>query len=607
MNQNFKKRSLVLTLALVLLVGFTFTSLARPRSELESLATSEAVPGLVQEAAVEALAEVYVRSDLSLEELEAIATGDEVNLREAAIPALVKKYGDVSEISTREKAQEKAKEIRKKAVSGETEAIKEAAGKSLANFFVSFNLSGVEGYSTEELEAIGPITSAEGEFSGLKLAVTEALSSIYPNEKSVEELKTLIKETDNAMVRQAAYQALAVRYSSPLAPSMELEELQKMAENEELSAGERKAAGIAFGEMAAEKMDAEELIDLSKNGSTRELRKGAGVAAGQALIDSTIKGESDLLEMYEKSQKYTNGFEHAITNALSYKLEGHPEVSSDSYSLEEDKSINVKAPGVLANDSDPDGDKLYAELIDKPSNGTVTLESKGSFVYEPDADYAGDDHFTYKVTDKTFDSGVARVELTVKPVNDPPVAADDEVTLDEDGTTTVNVLANDSDIDDETLTLESVSKPDHGTAEVSDEGSIVYQPNENYNGKDTFTYKVVDPQGASAEGAVDVTVKPVNDPPVAADDEVTINLADRFSKELDLLANDDDPEEDKIILVSTTSFSEGHLEIINKETGTVKFVSNTTLGEFTVTYTVKDEEGLTSKGKVTVNVVHNTN
>lgn len=320
MNQNFKKRSLVLTLALVLLVGFTFTSLARPRSELESLATSEAVPGLVQEAAVEALAEVYVRSDLSLEELEAIATGDEVNLREAAIPALVKKYGDVSEISTREKAQEKAKEIRKKAVSGETEAIKEAAGKSLANFFVSFNLSGVEGYSTEDLETLELVVSDKVEFSGLKLAVTEALSSIYPNEKSVEELKTLIKETDNAMVRQAAYQALAVRYSSPLAPSMELEELQKMAENEELSAGERKAAGIAFGEMAKENLKTEKLTSLAKDGATQELRQGAGEALAKTLIVSD-RPEDELMSMVVSAMDVdSEEYKQAVVSALANRL-----------------------------------------------------------------------------------------------------------------------------------------------------------------------------------------------------------------------------------------------------------------------------------------------
>jgi hypothetical protein len=80
MKPNLKQLS-VISLALVLLVGFTFATVARPRAELESLATSEAVPGLVQEAAVEALAEVYVKSDLSLKKLESIAKGDRAGLR----------------------------------------------------------------------------------------------------------------------------------------------------------------------------------------------------------------------------------------------------------------------------------------------------------------------------------------------------------------------------------------------------------------------------------------------------------------------------------------------------------------------------------------------
>ncbi len=319
MKPNLKQLS-VISLALVLLVGFTFATVARPRAELESLATSEAVPGLVQEAAVEALAEVYVKSDLSLKKLESIAKGDRAGLRKAAVPALVEKYGDVSNINTREKAQEKAKEVRKKAVSGETDAIKEAAGKALATFFTSFNLNGVKGYSTEDLEALRFVVTDKVEFSGLQIAVTEALASIYPNEKSAEELKSMIKEAEYSMIEEAAYEALSVLYSSPLSPSMKFKELQKMAKDKELTPGERKAAGLAFGKLAAENLKLEKLTTLAKNGSTKAVRQGAGEGLAETLISSD-KTEEDLMDMAALATKSSSeGYKLAVVRALANRL-----------------------------------------------------------------------------------------------------------------------------------------------------------------------------------------------------------------------------------------------------------------------------------------------
>ena len=106
------------------------------------------------------------------------------------------------------------------------------------------------------------------------------------------------------------------------------------------------------------------------------------------------------------------------------------------------------------------------------------------------------DTFTYKANDGTLDSNVATVTITVKGVNDKPVAVDDVYSTDEDTTLTVvaadGVLKNDSDIDSGTLTAILVVGPTHGALTLNADGSLSYVPDANFNGTDTFTYKAND-------------------------------------------------------------------------------------------------------------------
>src|SRR5439155_894991 len=111
----------------------------------------------------------------------------------------------------------------------------------------------------------------------------------------------------------------------------------------------------------------------------------------------------------------------------------------------------------------------------------------------PSLNFNGTDSFIYKASDGQAQSGVATVTITVTPVNDAPVAAnDDTYTTPEDTQLTVSapgVLANDTDADGDTLTAVLVSGPSHGTLTLNADGSLVYMPALNFNGTDTFTYK----------------------------------------------------------------------------------------------------------------------
>src|SRR5205085_1537261 len=149
-----------------------------------------------------------------------------------------------------------------------------------------------------------------------------------------------------------------------------------------------------------------------------------------------------------------------------------------------DTQLTVGAAGVLGNDSDLEGSPLTAIVVNGPAHGTVTLNSNGSFTYTPGANYNGTDSATYKASDGGLNSNVATVSLTITPANDTPTAANDAYALAEDQTLTIaapGVLANDSDVDGDSLTAVLVHGPTHGTLTFNADGSFTYTPGANYN------------------------------------------------------------------------------------------------------------------------------
>jgi len=181
----------------------------------------------------------------------------------------------------------------------------------------------------------------------------------------------------------------------------------------------------------------------------------------------------------------------------------------------------VAAPGVLGNDTDPQGDLLTATLVSGPTHGTLTLNADGSFTYAPAADYNGPDQFTYRDSGSTANPDTAIVSLTVTPINDAPVARADAYTTAEDAPLTVaapGVLGNDSDADADPLTATLVAGPAHGTLALNADGSFIYTPSADYNGPDRFTYKANDGPAGSNIATVALTVTPVNETPIATGD-----------------------------------------------------------------------------------------
>jgi VCBS repeat-containing protein len=189
-----------------------------------------------------------------------------------------------------------------------------------------------------------------------------------------------------------------------------------------------------------------------------------------------------------------------------------PHAKNDSTNTLEDVSVTIP---VLANDSDAEGTPLTITST-STTNGTAII-SGNNIVFTPATNFNGIVVFTYAVSDGT-NSDTARVTVTVVPVNDaPPVANSDTYTSPEDTTLTVpapgaGILANDTDVDGNTLTAVLVSDVNHGTLALNADGSFTYTPVADYNGPDSFTYRAVDGSATGNVATVTINVTPVSDP-----------------------------------------------------------------------------------------------
>lgn len=195
-----------------------------------------------------------------------------------------------------------------------------------------------------------------------------------------------------------------------------------------------------------------------------------------------------------------------------------PIAVDDSVQTPEDTSILID---VVGNDSDPEGllDVTSVQIDTSPVNGIATVNSTtGEIDYTPNLNFFGQDTLTYTVSDSEgLISNVANVTVSVTGLNDLPVAVDDSRVLAEDASVSVAVLDNDFDVDG-TLVISSVqvvSAPANGTA-IADSatGEILYTPNSNFSGTDSFAYTVADNDSQeSAPATVSLTIQPVNDAP----------------------------------------------------------------------------------------------
>jgi large repetitive protein len=284
-----------------------------------------------------------------------------------------------------------------------------------------------------------------------------------------------------------------------------------------------------------------------------------------------------------------------------------PVAAADTYRTPAGAALRVSAGGVLRNDTGRAG-KLTAVRTTATTHGTLALSADGSFRYTPRKGFVGPDWFSYRAKDGTLTSKPATVTLVVLQSGGAPTAVNDVYTTGEDVPLVVGglgVLANDTDGESDTLTVNRDGGPQHGTLNLNSDGTFTYSPEPNFNGVDTWTYTDFDGTNTSSVATVTITVTADNDPPDAVGD--TYEVAENSTLTVDtpgVLRNDSDVDGDTLT---------AQLES-NTAHGTVNLTAN---GSFTYTptpdytgpdvfqYHAADGDATSASTTVTLTVVPN--
>ena len=252
---------------------------------------------------------------------------------------------------------------------------------------------------------------------------------------------------------------------------------------------------------------------------------------------------------------------------------------------------------VLANDT---GSGLVITSFSNPANGSLVFNGDKSFTYTPAAGFLGEDTFSYTVRDAQGTPATAEVTISIMANAGATVATDDYVEVVAGGGVVVPVLANDLAAGGGALQVIAVSSPGHGVVNVLPDQSIRYVPQTGFVGIDSFTYTVIDEQGATASATVTVKVVGENSAPIAVNDSFTV-IADTTTV-LAVLANDSDPNGGPLQIVGFTMPSHGRL---------VFYVADKTFsytpeagyqGPDQFTYTVRDNRRASASASVTLTI-----
>lgn len=267
--------------------------------------------------------------------------------------------------------------------------------------------------------------------------------------------------------------------------------------------------------------------------------------------------------------------------------------NDDTATVVEDGSVGID---VLANDTSDGGETLFVRQA-TAANGAVEIQENGEIHYTPNSNFNGSDTITYTIWNGTETSftDTAEVDLTVTPVNDPPDAVADRVTTNEDVPVNIDVLANDTDLESDKLTVTAASAP-NGTVVIEADNTLTYTPNLNFNGREQITYTISDGNGGTDTGFVAVTVDPVNDDPTGVTDIAPPIPEDGGPIVFDVLANDFDVDGDSPLFVSALGIQVGGTAELTND-GQIRFTPDKDFfGSGIVQYFIGDGNGGTGQG-----------
>ncbi|HCG6467654.1 TPA: tandem-95 repeat protein, partial [Vibrio parahaemolyticus] len=310
-------------------------------------------------------------------------------------------------------------------------------------------------------------------------------------------------------------------------------------------------------------------IDLNEVFKDSDSSLEFSVSGNNSIQISIVNGVATITPTADWNGKETITFTakdpsgESVSQTVDFTVAPVVDIEADSADVVEDTPTIIN---VLGNDTFESTDKVVSlDAENGPKNGTVIVNNDGTVTYIPDDNYVGKDTFTYVVTSGGVSESTT-VEVNVTPVNDAPVAKDDIATTQEDTAVTIDVLPNDTDVDGDTLSIQSASVPEaQGKVEIV-EGKLVFTPAENFNGDAEITYTVTDGQ-LTDEAKVAVTVNPVNDAPtikVDAVESITEDAVNTDTVVASLTVRDTDTPEDQLT-VSLENNSNGYFVLVGNE------------------------------------------
>ncbi|WP_423841269.1 tandem-95 repeat protein [Vibrio parahaemolyticus] len=335
-------------------------------------------------------------------------------------------------------------------------------------------------------------------------------------------------------------------------------------------------------------------VSLENNSNGYFVLVGNEVKLTQAGVDAVNNDELNLKDL-TISASVSDGVNPTASDSDSLivnRVNDAPTV--ENAIADQELSEDFATYTIDLNDAFKDSDSALNFSVSGNSNVLVSIEN-GIATISPTADWNGSETLTFTATDPSGESISQTVNFTVAPVAD--IVAD-KATVFEDTPTIIKVLGNDTFEDDgKVVSLDTNNGPANGTVSVNPDGSVTYTPNDNYVGKDTFTY-IVTSGGVSESTTVEVNVTPVNDAPVAKDDIATTQ--EDTAVTIDVLSNDTDVDGDKLSLQSASvPEAQGKVEIVD---GKLVFTPAENFnGDAEIIYTVTDGQ-LADEAKVTVTV-----
>ena len=320
---------------------------------------------------------------------------------------------------------------------------------------------------------------------------------------------------------------------------------------------------------------------------------------------------------YFGADEFTYAVTDGITNALGVTqltilpVNDSPSIVASVFLTDDDVPIIRQAvDGLISIVADVEGDPITVSMFSQAQHGTAVISADGAFTYLPDADYSGDDSFTFTASDGINPPVAATANISVQARNTAPTATDLHYYIDEDGVLSVDalhgVLSTSFDADGDSLLLTGFQRPNEGKWDYFIDGSFTYTPKPNFHGDDFFLYSAVDDDGNATDQYIGtLTVRSIFDPPVLQSDvrDTGKNADLQISGPGDLFINDTFNDVDAPQLQILSGPTHGAILSTIGENGQQQLIYRPNLnflGNDSITYGISD--GTNTYGQAVVSI-----